>query len=152
MPFPRRERSRTVTAMEILAPAPPALAARHFVAKLAFETDPADLAVELARTSTKVIPVDARQPAGYAAGHLPGALNLPHASIDEASTAHLDRSAVYVTYCWGPACNASTKAAAKLAGLGFSVKELIGGISAWAAEGFEVAGGGASVEPVACAC
>ena len=136
--------------MDISLPAPPALAARHFVAKLAFETDPADLAAELADPGTRVIPVDTRQPDGYAAGHLPGAINLPHASIDERTTAHLDRSAVYVTYCWGPACNASTKGAAKLAGLGFSVKELIGGISAWEVEGFDVHGGAAG--PVACAC
>lgn len=123
-------------------PAPPALAARHFVAKLAFETDPADLAADLATDRTRgrraVIPVDTRQPAGFAAGHLPGAINLPHATIDEVTTAALDRSVVYVTYCWGPACNASTKGAARLASLGFAVKELIGGISAWESEGFEV--------------
>lgn len=136
--------------MEITLPAPPALAARHFVAKLAFETDPADLAAELTVDGSRVIPVDTRQPHAYAAGHLPGAINLPHATIDEITTAGLDRSAVYVTYCWGPACNASTKGAAKLAGLGFSVKELIGGISAWEAEGFEVHGGAPG--PVACAC
>lgn len=136
--------------MEITLPAPPALAARHFVAKLAFETDPADLAQELAAGSTSIIPVDARQPDGFAAGHLPGAINLPHATIDEATTAGLDRRAIYVAYCWGPACNASTKGAAKLAGLGFTVKELIGGISAWEAEGFEVRGSGAA--PTACAC
>jgi rhodanese-related sulfurtransferase len=136
--------------MEITLPAPPALAARHFVAKLAFETDPADLAAELAAGTATVIPVDTRLPEGFAAGHLPGAINLPHASIDEVTTAALDRSAVYVAYCWGPACNASTKGAAKLAGLGFTVKELIGGISAWEAEGFEVHGSATS--PVACAC
>lgn len=136
--------------MEITLPAPPALAARHFVAKLAFETDPADLAAELAAGTTRVVPVDTRQPDGFAAGHLPGAINLPHATIDDGSTAALDRAAVYVTYCWGPACNASTKGAAKLAGLGFSVKELIGGISAWEAEGFPVHGRGPM--PAACAC
>lgn len=140
--------------MDISLPAPPALAARHFVAKLAFETDPADLAADLSADCTRgrrtVIPVDARQPAGFAAGHLPGAISLPHATIDEVTTAALDPLALYVTYCWGPACNASTKGAAKLAGLGFSVKELIGGISAWEAEGFEVHGSGAP--SVACAC
>ncbi len=136
--------------MEITLPAPPALAARHFVAKLAFETDPADLAAELAAGATRVVPVDTRQPDGFARGHLPGAINLPHATIDDTTTATLDREAVYVTYCWGPACNASTKGAAKLAGLGFTVKELIGGISAWEAEGFPVHGRGAT--PAACAC
>ncbi len=41
-----------------------------------------------------------------------------------------------MTYCWGPACNAATRAAANLASLGFRVKVLTGGLAAWQAEGF----------------
>jgi len=41
------------------------------------------------------------------------------------TTAQLDRSKVYVVYCDGIGCNASTKGAYKLAGLGFRVKELL---------------------------
>ena len=40
-----------------------------------------------------------------------------------------------VVYCWGPGCNASTKAALKLAQLGYAVKEMIGGIEYWESEG-----------------
>ncbi|MBX3285000.1 MAG: rhodanese-like domain-containing protein [Acidimicrobiales bacterium] len=141
--------------MEITLAASPPVAARHFSAKLAFETDPADVAAHLAAGSTSIVLVDARQPDGFAAARLPGAINLPHATIDEVSTAGLDPTLTYVTYCWGPACNASTKAAAALAGLGFRVKELIGGLSAWQAEGFAVegaAGRGADATACACAC
>jgi hypothetical protein len=39
------------------------------------------------------------------------------------TTTRLDRSKVYVVYCDGIGCNASTKGAYKLARLGFRVKE-----------------------------
>jgi rhodanese-related sulfurtransferase len=47
---------------------------------------------------------------------------------------------VVVTYCWGPGCNAATKGAARLAALGFRVKEMIGGIEYWRREGHPVEG------------
>jgi len=145
---------RSTSRVEAVAPASPPMAARHFAARLAFETDPSDLAADLAAGIEGVVVVDGRQPHGYAASRIPGAINLPHATIDEHTTAHLDPTALYVTYCWGPACNASTRTAANLAGLGFRVKELIGGLSAWQAEGFAVDGDPTSTEhgPVACAC
>jgi len=111
-----------------------------FLAKLAFTTDPADLADDLAAGVTGQVIVDTRQPDAYAAGHLPGAINLPHATITSGLAPELDSDARYVTYCWGPACNASTKGAANLSALGFSVRELIGGLSAWQDEGFAVEG------------
>ena len=38
-------------------------------------------------------------------------------------------------------CNASTKTALRLATLGYRVKEMLGGMAAWQAEGYEVAVG-----------
>lgn len=43
-------------------------------------------------------------------------------------------------YCWGPACNGATKAAAKLSTLGFRIKEMLGGIEYWRKEGGPVEG------------
>ena len=80
--------------------------------------------------------LDVRDPAAYAAGHVPGAQSLPHATIGPESTAGLPHDAVLVTYCWGPHCNGATQAAARLAALGFSVKEMLGGVAGWAAEGY----------------
>jgi rhodanese-related sulfurtransferase len=48
----------------------------------------------------------------------------------------LSRKLVYVTYCSGVGCNASAKAAAKLAKLGFKVKERIGGLQWWKEQGY----------------
>ena len=113
-------------------------AQQHFARKLAFETDPADVrAAQLAGAADFVL-VDTRTRKAFDAGHLPGALSLPHATIDPATTAALPRSATIVTYCWSASCNASTKGAVKLAALGFRVKELIGGIAAWTADGYPV--------------
>ncbi|HEX5613833.1 MAG TPA: rhodanese-like domain-containing protein [Acidimicrobiia bacterium] len=115
--------------------ADPAIAAAHFAARLSVETDPADLHTDLAAGAAIVL-VDARAPDAFAAGHLPGAINVPHATIDAATTADLPRDRLVVVYCAGPACNASTKGAAKLAALGFPVKELIGGVEYWQRYGY----------------
>ncbi|HEX2578127.1 MAG TPA: rhodanese-like domain-containing protein [Aquihabitans sp.] len=137
-----------------VAAASPPLAARHFFAKLAFETDPSDLAADLAAGVGGLVVVDTRSPEAYEAAHLPGAINLPHATIGEDLLPRLDPDALHVTYCWGPACNASIRGAANLAALGIRVKELIGGLTAWQAEGFPVEGtqAGSAVAEVACAC
>ena len=60
------------------------------------------------------------------------------------TVARFDRSKVYVVYCDGIGCNASTKGAYKLARLGFRTKELLGGLDWWRRDGHPVA---ASVEP-----
>ncbi|MGZ4123683.1 MAG: rhodanese-like domain-containing protein, partial [Tumebacillaceae bacterium] len=51
-----------------------------------------------------------------------------------------DADTVFVVYCWGPACNGATKAAARLSELGYRVKEMLGGIEYWRKEGNPVAG------------
>jgi len=55
-----------------------------------------------------------------------------------------ERSKVYVVYCDGIGCNASTKGAYKLARLGFRAKELLGGLDWWRRDGHSVT---ASHEP-----
>ena len=147
--LPARSRVGSVPA------APAALAARHFLTRLSFETDPSDLHADLHAGVPGIVVVDTRGAEAYQASHIPGAVNLPHAAIDERVAAGLDADALYVTYCWGPACNASTKGAAALASLGFQVKELLGGLSAWQAEGYSVEGtapGPVDEGSFACAC
>lgn len=119
---------------------PSAAAVEHFRRRLAFETDPADLAAALAEQGDDaVVLIDTRRPEAYRAGHLPGARNLPHQAIDAGSTADLPHDRPLVTYCWGPACNAATKGALRLAELGFDVRELLGGYEYWCREGHPVA-------------
>jgi rhodanese-related sulfurtransferase len=110
-------------------------ATSHYRDKLAFETDAWDLN-EMLRAQTNVVIIDARSETAYAHEHIPQAINFPHRTMNAASTQSLDRTALYVTYCDGIGCNASTKGALKLAELGFQVKELIGGIEWWKRDGY----------------
>jgi rhodanese-related sulfurtransferase len=112
-------------------------AAEHFRNKLAFETDAWDLN-QMLGAGEKVVVVDARSEANFAQEHIPQAVSLPHRKMNRESTKHLDRNKLYVTYCDGMGCNASTKGALKLAELGFQVKELIGGIDWWKRDGYPV--------------
>jgi rhodanese-related sulfurtransferase len=54
------------------------------------------------------------------------------------TVASLDRSKVYVVYCDGIGCNASSKGAYKLALLGFRTKELLCGHDWWRRDGHPV--------------
>jgi len=128
--------------------ADPDAARRHFLARLSVETDPADVRIDLDRRHPGIVVVDTRSAEAYARCHIPGAISLPHRSITAATVAALPRDAVVVVYCWGPACNAATKGAAKLAALGFRVKEMIGGIEYWRHEGHPVEGTEGSRAPL----
>jgi len=121
--------------------------------KLSFELDPSDL-FDLLNEGENIIPVDARKPFGFEAEHIPTAINLPHREMNEESTRHLDRDAIYVTYCDGIGCNASTKGALNMTKLGFKVKELIGGIEWWKLDGYATEGTNANSDgaKVKCAC
>ncbi len=112
--------------------------------KLSYYTDAWDLAEDLAQAESAIVVIDARSPEAYAAGHICGAQSFPHRSINAQSTAGLDRQKVYITYCDGIGCNGSTKAALKLAELGFQVKELIGGLDFWKRDGHPMAWGTAA--------
>jgi rhodanese-related sulfurtransferase len=112
-------------------------AAQHYRNKLAYEIDAWDLN-ELLRAGSNVVLLDARSEAAFASEHIPGAVSFPHRRMDQESTQRLDRNAMYVTYCDGIGCNASTKGALNLAELGFQVKELIGGIEWWKRDGYPV--------------
>lgn len=122
-------------------PAAPDAARRHYAAKLSVETDPSDVHRDLEAGVARLVVADTRSAADYAQEHVAGAISLPYRELDEESTAHLSRDALYVVYCWSPGCNAGAKGAARLAELGFRVKEMIGGIEYWKREGYPTASG-----------
>lgn len=123
------------------AAAPPDRAAEYFAEKLAFETDCADVYEALLGSAPGFVLLEARGPAAYTRGHVPGALNLPHRAITEAALAPWPRDALFVVYCAGPHCNGADRAALRLARLGRRVKTMPGGMAGWIAEGFPVAMG-----------
>lgn len=110
-----------------------------YQAKLEYETDSWDL-FEALRKGENIIVVDARSPQVFDLEHIPTAINIPHATMSSLATANLDKSTLYVTYCDGIGCNASTKGALNLSKLGFRVKELLGGLDWWKRDGYATEG------------
>lgn len=123
--------------------APPGIAAAHFRNRLSFEADCADVFADLRARIAGFAVIDTRSPALYEAGHIPGAVNIPHRRLSAAAlTEHGIRpESVLVTYCAGPHCNAATRGALRLSEMGLRVKEMPGGLLGWVAEGFPLATG-----------
>ena len=117
----------------------PAETAVAMAEKLRFHTDAWDLSVDLRAGHPDIVVIDARSCDAYRAGHIPGAVSLPHREMSPTATAAFDRRRVYVVYCDGIGCNASTKGAYKLARLGFRAKELLGGLDWWRRDGHPIA-------------
>jgi rhodanese-related sulfurtransferase len=108
----------------------------HFQARLGFETDCADVWYASTHEARDFVLLDVRTPTLYAAGHVPGALNMPVRTISAQHLAEYPADTLFVVYCAGPHCNGANKAAVKLARLGRPVKEMIGGLTGWLDEGF----------------
>ena len=118
---------------------------KHYQDKLAYEMDPSDLFTAI-ENGEAVVVIDTRQAFGYEKERIPEAVNIPHRTMNEATTSHLDKSKMYVCYCDGIGCNASTKGAINMTKLGFKVKELIGGLEWWIKDGYATEGNFATDE------
>lgn len=112
-------------------------AVAHFAGRLAFETDVADVHADLAAGASFTL-VDVRSQESWDQGHVPGAVHLPSGKVRLRAEQTIDRDRPVVTYCWGPGCNAATKAALEFAKLGYEVRLMIGGFEYWAREGYDV--------------
>ena len=62
-------------------PAPPHIAQAHFEAEFSFETDCADVQLAMETDNPGFVLLDVRAPSQFLAGHVPGAVNLPHGKI-----------------------------------------------------------------------
>ncbi|WP_144148610.1 rhodanese-like domain-containing protein [Paraburkholderia sp. BCC1884] len=118
-----------------------AAALARYRESLAFETDCSDVHAAFAGPPGAVdfVLLDVRGPALFARGHVPGAVNLPHGKIVASKLAEYPLDTLFVTYCAGPHCNGATRGAIRLAELGRPVKVMIGGVTGWLDESFELA-------------
>lgn len=119
--------------------APAAEAARHFDARVTLETDAADVGAAVASGDVDFTLLDVRSRAAFAAGHVAGAVSLPHAEIDAAALDALG-DGLLVVYCWGPGCNGAQRAGSRISALGRQVKEMLGGWEYYVREGWPVEG------------
>lgn len=133
-----------------------AIALMHFSQRLAFETDCSDVYRSRQEGQVDYVLVDVRGEAAYAAGHVPGAINIPHRLMSTERMAEFPRDTLFVVYCAGPHCNGVHRAAVRLASLGYAVKEMIGGVTGWLDEGLNLISGdaqpSAASQSVSCAC
>ena len=118
-----------------------AAAAAHFAGLLSFETDCWDVNEALSRREEGFVVLDVRSPASFGAGHVPGAIHLPHGKISERALLAYPADTLFVVYCSGPHCNGADRAALRIARLGRRVKKMIGGIEGWKDEGLGLATG-----------
>jgi len=102
------------------------------------ELDPVPAREVLARLKNGLVTVlDVRPAEEFAAGHLPGAINVP---VDKLETylSKLPKRKEVIAYCRGPYCLMSFEAVAKLRKRGFKAKRLADGYPEWRAAGLPV--------------
>ena len=128
----------------------------HFSNRLRFETDCSDVYHSQQAGEVDYVLVDVRSPAAFAIGHVPGAINIPSRTMTAERLAAFSPTTLFVIYCAGPHCNGVHRAAVRLAGLGYAVKEMLGGVTGWLDEGLALVGDnapqGASTSAISCAC
>ncbi len=81
--------------------------------------------------------LDVRPAEEYAAGHLPGALNIPLSEL-EAKLESLDAGKEVIAYCRGPHCILAFDAVARLRKQGRAARRLDGGLPEWRCAGLPV--------------
>ena len=103
------------------------------------EPIPADELLERAKQGLVTV-LDVRPPEEFAAGHLPGAVNIPIDRL-ESELAKLPKRREVVAYCRGPYCLMSFEAVIKLRKRGWKARRLENGFPEWKAAGLPVSTG-----------
>lgn len=100
--------------------------------------EPVPRAELLARVREGLVTVlDVRPPEEYAAGHVPGAINIPLAELEQRLN-ELARDQEIVAYCRGPHCVLAFDAVARLREQGLKARRLEDGYPEWKSAGLPV--------------
>jgi rhodanese-related sulfurtransferase len=102
----------------------------HLRAKLAAERQFMDVVRQVQENRRDFVLLDVRDRAAFYQGHIPGALSLPLDELDEQAP-RLAADRQYTTYCWRNTCHLASRAALRLAELGFDVREMNAGWREW---------------------
>lgn len=108
----------------------------YFSQLLEFETDCWDVNHSIVNKRKDFVLLDVRGEECFANGHINESISFPHTRINEDSLSEYPMDTLFVVYCAGPHCNATEKAAIRLAKLNRPVKKMIGGVMGWLDEGF----------------
>lgn len=108
----------------------------YFQARDALEPVSRDDLVERLREDLVTV-LDVRPEDEFALGHLPGALNIPFAELEQ-HLSKLPKNREVIAYCRGPYCVLSFEAVAILRGRGYRIRRLEDGYPEWKAAGLPV--------------
>lgn len=109
-------------------------AREHFAARNAFTTGVHELDYLVQNNKGEAVVVDVRFPSDYAAGHVPGAINLPKGKWQNPKG--LRKDATHYLYCYDQTCHLAAEAALDLVRQGYRVVEVEGGFERWQQKGF----------------
>ena len=102
------------------------------------ELEPVRPSELIARAKKGLVTVlDVRPPEEYAAGHLPGAINIPIEQL-ESRLGKLSKKREVIAYCRGPYCLMSFEAVEKLRQRGLKARRLENGFPEWRAAGLPI--------------
>ena len=118
--------------------APSEDAVHHYSSLLAHETDCWDVNHAITNGRKDFVLLDVRGEESFEKGHLLESINLPNWRVKEKNLTDYPEDTLFVVYCAGPHCNGADKAALHLASMGRPVKKMIGGVTGWLDEGFEL--------------
>ena len=110
----------------------------YFESLMAYETDCWDVHHALTNGRQDFVLLDVRGAELFEQGHIAGAINIFHGKLNAETLTEYEKETLFVVYCAGPHCNATEKAAIRLAKLNRPVKKMIGGITGWLDEGFKL--------------
>ena len=106
---------------------------KHDPVKAGYQQISMEEAIGLMETETGYIILDVRRVDEFAAGHIPGAINIPNEAIGTAEIPELpNKDQLILVYCRSG--NRSKQASAKLVALGYTNIKEIGGIIDWTGE------------------
>jgi rhodanese-related sulfurtransferase len=108
----------------------------YFASKDALEPVPAKELLERARKGLVTV-LDVRPPEEFAAGHVPGAINIPVHELEK-RLKDLPKRKEVIAYCRGPYCLMSFEAVEKLRKRGWRARRLENGLPEWRAAGLPV--------------
>jgi rhodanese-related sulfurtransferase len=119
----------------------PAKAKAFFEQKVAFTTGPVEVERQI-KSRDNIVIVDVRAAEDFAKAHVPGAINLPQGSWNNAQG--LRKDGTNIVYCYTQQCHLAAHACVVFAGQGYPVMEMDGGFEAWQENELETESGTSS--------
>ncbi len=104
-------------------------AEKFFTKLMAYTLGPAELKAKL-EDGCNVKIIDVRENSDYVEGHIPGAISIPRAQLDN-KLEDLSKEDVHIVYCYNHQCHLATCACRLLASKGYPCMHLDGGFKVW---------------------